>query len=141
MSKGIMTDYVCAVCSASWCSLIRSGRPSKFCGQECARAAKTAKQKARREARRAGTPLEAPTRPYWGPSAAVGGDLHAGAVGDFLGVMDGAYLIDGDTSWGGRDNVPDDARHPGIAAGPNEGRTASRHLRVIGSNRPWHECQ
>jgi hypothetical protein len=54
--------------------------------------------------------------------------------------MDGAYLIDGDTSWYRWDAVPDDQRLSGLSSGAYEGRTVWPPLKVIGSDRPWREC-
>lgn len=138
MAKGIMTEYVCPVCSASWCSLLKSGRPPKFCGPDCIRADKTAKQRERRKARKEGKPVAAPASDYWGPSVVPDHNGSTRGVEDFLEVMDGAFLIDGDTSWRGRD--PDHIPYPGLSKGEKEGRTVWPPLKVIGSNRPWHEC-
>lgn len=138
MTKGAMTEYVCPMCSASWCNSVVKGRPRKHCGPACQLADKTAKQRERRKARREGKPVEAPTPDYWGPSATLDHDDPTGAVEDFLGVMDGAYLIDRDASWARRN--PDHMPYPGFAKDEDEGRTVWPPLRVIGSDRPWHEC-
>jgi hypothetical protein len=138
MAKGMMAEYVCPVCFACWCNTPAAGRPPKFCGPSCARADKTARQRERRKARREGKPVKASTAGYWGPSASLDHDGPTGAVEDFLGALDGAYLIDGDTSWTRRD--PDHMTYPGLNKGDDEGRTVWPPLKVIGSDRPWSEC-
>jgi hypothetical protein len=138
MAKGIMDVYACAVCGASWCCLVRRGRPAAYCGPECQRAGKSAQRRAQR-LRGLVTRLPAP-RPSGGPVSISDRPGKANTPDGLVELLVSGYHVESGKPTDRPGPLPERLRYPGLKAGPDEGRTSSKFLRVLGSNRPWNEC-